>query len=469
MNQIFIGFDSGQQLAFEVCQRSIKKYNKNITIHKLIKKDLEQQNLFNRKDNTGATEFTYTRFLTPYLSNYEGWSLFCDSDFLWFCDPEELILQCKNKINQKAVYCVHHQYTECCSKEKMDGQKQEWYPKKNWSSLMIFNNSHPSIKNLSIENINTQTPKWLHRMEWCKEDEIGEVNKKYNYLVGYYKDNNYKALHFTDGGPWHPSYEKVEFGDLWLKELTYFERFKMNYKPKSEVLCVTSFNNKLYKEYAHKFLKTFNWPFDLLIYSEEDLVFQDKRYKTLNILKCDEEFIDFIKTNKTRKVKDFYYDGVRFSYKVFAVVHAGLNFSNYKYLMWLDADIIFKRKIDFINLEKYFTRNDSMMSYLGRYNYHSECGFLIFNLEHKYIKEYLSEMRRMYLSNDIYKEKEHHDSFIWDVVRLRFENKYKIKNFNLGEHYYKKKGYQKGLNIARETPLINYIEHLKGNLKKLNI
>lgn len=229
MNKIFIGFDStnyGQELAYEVCHRSIRKYNDIIPIFKLVKKDLEKQNIFQRIDNTGATEFTYTRFLTPSLSNYQGWSLFCDSDFLWFCDPNELIEKCieKNKTENKAVYCVKHEYTQCNGKEKMDGRKQEWYPKKNWSSLMVFNNSHPSIKNLSQDNVNIRSPKWLHRMEWCKEEEIGEIDKEYNYLVSYYHDNKYKALHFTDGGPWHPKYQNVEFGELWLEYISEEEK-----------------------------------------------------------------------------------------------------------------------------------------------------------------------------------------------------------------------------------------------------
>ena len=469
MNQIFIGFDSsnyGQELAYNVCERSIKKYNKTIIIHKLNKKDLEQKNIFRRIDNTGSTEFTYTRFLSPYLSNYQGWSLFCDSDFLWFCDPEELIKECikKNEINNRAVYCVQHKYTECNAKEKMDGRKQEWYPRKNWSSLMIFNCSHPDIQNLNLENINTQTPKWLHRMEWTTE--VGEIDKKYNYLVGYYNDGDYKALHYTDGGPWHPGYEKVEYGDLWLNELTYFEKFKMNYREKTEVLCVTSFNKKLYLEYAHRFLKTYSWPFDLLIYSEEDLIINNKNIKTLNILKCDTEFQTFINNNKNRKVKKFLYDGVRFSYKVFGIVHAGLNFKNYKYLIWIDADIIFKKTIDLINLEKYFIKKDCMMSYLGRINYHTESGFIIFDLQHKLTEKYLIEMRRMYLSNDIYKEKEQTDSHIWDVVRIRFEKKYQIQNYDIGKEYCKRKSYPIGHHILLDTPLFEYLDHLKGELRK---
>ena len=139
MNRIYIGFDStnyGQQLAFDVCKKSIEKYNKNIEVIKLVKKDLEDQGLFWRKDTTGVTEFTYTRFLVPYLNNYEGWALFCDSDFLWTCDINEVFEKYSDE--KYAVSCVKHTYKNCFAKTKMDGRPQEFYPRKNWSSLMLF-------------------------------------------------------------------------------------------------------------------------------------------------------------------------------------------------------------------------------------------------------------------------------------------------------------------------------------------
>ena len=225
MSNVFVGFDStnyGQKLAYEVCQRSINKYNPNIKVNKLVRQDLIDQKLFWREDNSGVTEFTYTRFLVPYLSNYQGWAMFCDSDFLWFCDVEEVFKKYAN--NNLAVCCVKHNYTNCHGKTKMDGRPQEYYPRKNWSSLMLFNCSHPSVKNLTLENVSTQTPAWLHRMKWAKDEEIGEIDKSYNYLVGYYNDNNIKALHYTDGGPWHPGYENVEHGEKWLEYINEEER-----------------------------------------------------------------------------------------------------------------------------------------------------------------------------------------------------------------------------------------------------
>ena len=227
--KIFIGFDSsnyGQELAYEVCKRSILKNTKyDVEIHKLVKKDMINQGIFKRTDSDGATEFTYTRFFVPYLCNYEGYGLFCDSDFLWKCDINELF---EKYIGEEfAVSCVKHAYQNCCSRKKMDNQVQEWYPRKNWSSLMIFNCSHKNTKNLTLENVNIKSPKWLHRMEWCDDNEILEIPKSYNYLVDYYDDEDIKALHFTDGGPWHPGYENVQYGNEWLEYLNEKEKEKM--------------------------------------------------------------------------------------------------------------------------------------------------------------------------------------------------------------------------------------------------
>jgi lipopolysaccharide biosynthesis glycosyltransferase len=194
---------------------------------------LINDNIFKRIDNDGATEFTYTRFFVPYLNNYKGYALFVDSDFLWECDILELF---DNFINPNyAVSCVKHKYVNCNGKTKMDGRKQEWYPKKNWSSLMIFNCEHKNvIKNLILENTNFKSAKWLHRMEWCEEKEILEIPKEYNFLVDYYFDGNIKALHYTDGGPWHPGYENVTFGDRWLEYITHDEKEKIKWSIENE-------------------------------------------------------------------------------------------------------------------------------------------------------------------------------------------------------------------------------------------
>ena len=124
----------------------------------------------------------------------------------------------------------------------MDGRPQEFYPRKNWSSLMLFNCNHPSTKSLTPETVSSASPAWLHRMQWAKDDEIGELDKSYNYLVNYYHNGIYNALHFTDGGPWHPGYENVQYGDQWLKYLTEEESEKM-------VACRNELKSKMHIYY----------------------------------------------------------------------------------------------------------------------------------------------------------------------------------------------------------------------------
>lgn len=229
---IYVGFDTrnyGQQLAYEGCKRSMLRFltdqdEWSFTITPLVLDDLEKQKLFWRDfDKLASTEFTYTRFLVPYLNNYQGLALFCDSDFLWNCSPLEVL---QYITPDQAVSCVKHDYTPK-SNIKMDGRANPGYPRKNWSSLMLFNCDHPSTKQLTLENVNTQPPAWLHRMSWAKDEEIGEIPYQYNYLVGYYDSDDPKAVHYTDGGPWHPGYENVQYGNLWSQYMDTRELAKL--------------------------------------------------------------------------------------------------------------------------------------------------------------------------------------------------------------------------------------------------
>lgn len=205
--KIFVGYDSTQDDAFRVCARSI-----NRPVIPLISKKIEE---YQRIDEKASTPFSLTRFLVPYLSGYEGWSIFCDSDFLWLCDIQEVF----NLRDEKyGVMCVKHDYVPKTD-VKMDGKIQYKYPRKNWSSLMLFNNSKCKMLNPNI--VNQESPSYLHRMQWIIDENIGSLPIEYNWLVGYYKETETfkpKALHFTDGGPWHNNYENCEYSDLWKKE-----------------------------------------------------------------------------------------------------------------------------------------------------------------------------------------------------------------------------------------------------------
>jgi lipopolysaccharide biosynthesis glycosyltransferase len=215
--KIFIGWDSREKIAYDVCEHSIKRNcNKNIPIYPLKQSDLRTNNLYIREiDTLASTEFSLTRFLVPYLSNYSGFSIFMDCDFLITEDIQKLFgLVDKTK----AVSVVKHDYTPS-EKIKMDGKQQHIYPRKNWSSLIVFNNEHPSNKNLNLEMVNNETPKFLHRFSWLSDNEIGEIPHKWNYLVGWYNDlETPSAIHYTEGGPWFDEYVNCDFSKEWLYE-----------------------------------------------------------------------------------------------------------------------------------------------------------------------------------------------------------------------------------------------------------
>lgn len=214
---VWIGNDLsnvGQRLANVVCKRSLLTHSPKTIVRDLVRAELIQAGSFGRPhDSTGSTEFTYTRFLVPHLCGYQGIAVFCDNDFLWRSDVLKLVHDHYDP--SKAIMCVKHEYLACPSATKMNGLKQEWYPRKNWSSLMIFNCAHPSVARLTPETIATRSSAWLHQFAWCDDTDIGAIPVTYNHLVGYYTDDNPRAVHFTDGGPWHNEYQDVDYADEW--------------------------------------------------------------------------------------------------------------------------------------------------------------------------------------------------------------------------------------------------------------
>ena len=216
---IYVGYDSKEDIAYRVCKHSIlKRSSTTVKIRSLKLYELITNKLYNRTiDPLASTEFTYSRFLVPTLNNFNGWAVFCDCDFLFFEDLEKIL----NNIDEsKAVYCVQHDYTPK-EKHKMDGQKQTIYPRKNWSSFILFNCSHPSNKKLSVDLVNSETGSFLHQFKWLKDSEIGSLDERWNWLEGWTSKHNNKkpfAVHFTRGGPWFEEWQDVEFANEWIKE-----------------------------------------------------------------------------------------------------------------------------------------------------------------------------------------------------------------------------------------------------------
>ena len=200
---IFIGYDYRERAAANVLIDSLYQNSTlPLSITPLVTNQLKKQGLYWReKDPKQSTEFSFTRFLVPYLMNYKDWAIFMDCDMLCKSDICELI----NFFNDKyALLCVKHNHIP---KEsfKFQGEPQSSYPRKNWSSFMVFNCT--KCKSLTPEYVNESSGLDLHRFNWLKDDNlIGEISMKWNYLVGIeekiYLEKNPKIIHWTLGGPW---------------------------------------------------------------------------------------------------------------------------------------------------------------------------------------------------------------------------------------------------------------------------
>ena len=219
--KVFVGYDTREDIAYQVCKHSLESRNKNVEVRPLKQNELREQGWYSRPiDKLASTEFTFTRFLVPELCNFDGWALFCDSDIIFIEDVKQLFDQADDKY---AVMCAQHDYTP---KEgvKMDGQTQTVYPRKNWSSVVLFNCGHPSNKKLDLNLVNNPeiTGAYLHRFSWLDDTEIGQISHEWNWLTDWYeegKDGSPKALHYTEGGPWFENYRNCGWHSTWKIEL----------------------------------------------------------------------------------------------------------------------------------------------------------------------------------------------------------------------------------------------------------
>ena len=211
--QIFIGYDEREHKAYEVCEYSIQQRS-DIKINKLFSKDIETYNRY--WDEPMSTDFTFTRFWVPSLSNFEGWSFFCDCDFLFLADPLEIL---ENVDDSKAVYVVKHPGYIPNSQIKMDGIPQHRAYRKNWASFTLFNNAHPKNARLTPDYLNNHRPGLdFHQFRWLDDEDIGSLPLEWNCLDDYYHLENPKAIHYTDGGPWFDNYEETFYSHLWTME-----------------------------------------------------------------------------------------------------------------------------------------------------------------------------------------------------------------------------------------------------------
>lgn len=224
---VYIGFDQKESAAFYTCCSSII-HNSSGPISIVPLKLSLLQNIYSRiPDPKSSNEFSYTRFMVPFLNNYTGLAVYLDCDMVVTGDLVKLCDDLSNSA-EKALWCVKHDYVPR-DKRKYLGNIQESYPRKNWSSFVVWNCSHSSNQQVTPDFVNAAEPATLHRFLWCDDEEIGALGLGWNYLVGEYdcmSQDEISNFHFTLGGPYFSQYSESDFADVWWAEnsrMTYVE------------------------------------------------------------------------------------------------------------------------------------------------------------------------------------------------------------------------------------------------------
>jgi len=214
MIRVFIGYDPREAVAYNVLAHSIHvRASVPVSVTPLMLSQLKAV-LIRERHPLQSTDFSFSRFLTPYLSGFSGWSVFMDCDMLVLRDIAELW---KLRDERYAVMVVKHDHVPKES-VKFLGEPQSKYEKKNWSSVMLFNNAR--CRALGPDYVNRASGLELHQFKWLESDElIGALPDTWNHLVGYNPPRGDAALvHYTLGGPYFPGYADCEYAEAWRVE-----------------------------------------------------------------------------------------------------------------------------------------------------------------------------------------------------------------------------------------------------------
>ena len=225
---IVVGFDQRESVAYHTFTQSVIE-NSTIPVRFL---PLSMSSLSNYKEvhKDGSNEFIYSRFLVPYMMNFKGWAIYADGDMVCLEDIKKLW---NLRDNKYAVQVVKHDYKTKIT-EKYWGNKNEDYPRKNWSSLILWNCEHKSHKVLTPDFIENQSGAFLHRFSWIKDEEIGSIDKEWNWLAMEYEEKeSIKLIHYTIGTPCFKEYEKTSLSSYWKKSFSnmldgYFKKTNLN-------------------------------------------------------------------------------------------------------------------------------------------------------------------------------------------------------------------------------------------------
>jgi lipopolysaccharide biosynthesis glycosyltransferase len=210
---IFIGYDPREAIAYHTCVNSIIRHaSKPVTIVPLALNLLED---YQESHTDGSNHFIYSRFLVPHLMDFRGHAIFMDGDMIVRDDIAKLW---DLRDVYKDVQVVKHDYQTRMTTKYL-GSPNENYPRKNWSSVILWNcNSFPN-RRLTPEYVMHATGAHLHRFAWIDDDRIGELSKEWNWLPDEYGPNpDAKLLHYTLGTPCFHEFADTPQGDVWHRE-----------------------------------------------------------------------------------------------------------------------------------------------------------------------------------------------------------------------------------------------------------
>jgi len=208
--RIVVGYDKRESVAYHVFTQSVLE--KSSAPVSFIPLSVNTLKIYKETHADGSNEFIYSRFLTPFLMDYSGWAIFADGDMVCNSDIAELWAL---RDESKAVQVVKHNYKTKKSVKYL-GNKNEDYPRKNWSSLILWNCGHPDNKILTPEFIQEKPGSFLHRFSWLDDNHIGELPLEWNWLAIEYPDNpNANIVHYTLGTPCFREYSQDSMADYW--------------------------------------------------------------------------------------------------------------------------------------------------------------------------------------------------------------------------------------------------------------
>jgi len=210
MIRLTVGFDQREAVAYHTFVQSIvDSTSQPVSVTPLVLSALPG---YQETHKDGSNTFIYSRFLTPWLMNFNGWAIFADGDMICRADLAELW---SLRDDRYAVMVVKHDYQTKATKKYL-GNKNENYPRKNWSSLVLWNCSHKKNKVLLPEFVMRQSGAFLHRFTWLDDSEIGELPREWNWLAIEYPENSRaKLIHYTLGTPCFLDFEQTEMAEFW--------------------------------------------------------------------------------------------------------------------------------------------------------------------------------------------------------------------------------------------------------------